>query len=538
MRYAEAARLLVGYWIGGRVMQELALADMVVLFGIGLASAMVAVAALSIRGRGPTGDRAGQGGSEPAGPVLLFHAGELSDASADIRTLFGVGAAELTWKLLHEALVASYPSFPSSPDVLPDRGRVVVPAREGLGIGSLLVECFGDTTRVVLSPDSLSPDSGLAEELGELREVIEAMSFPAWRTSPQGNVTWHNGAYAKLVRKVRGRDADLARPLFDPTGMRIPAGRKTRLSIDIAGRDNKLWYDVTRIEQASGELFFAADANAVVDAEIAQRNFVQTLAKTFAQLSIGLAIFDRNRQLALFNPALIDLTSLPADFLSARPTLPSFFDRLRDLRMMPEPKDYRGWRQQMADLLAAVADGRYQETWTLPSGSVYSVSGRPHPDGAVAFLFEDITAEITLTRRFRSELELGQAVLDDLDDAIAVFSSEGTLALSNRSFHRLWGMDPDRSFAQTTILDATRIWQDRCVPTPLWGELRDFIARREHRVEWSGRVALRSGEALDCLVSPIQNGATMVRFCRDGNGVRHGTRPPPLPEEAPEQTPA
>jgi hypothetical protein len=87
----------------------------------------------------------------------------------------------------------------------------------------------------------------------------------------------------------------------------------------------------------------------------------------------------------LFNPALIDLTALPADFLSARPNLLSFFDRLRDHRMMPEPKNYGSWRHQMADLVAAAADGRYQETWSLPSGAVYSVSGQPHPDGAVAF---------------------------------------------------------------------------------------------------------------------------------------------------------
>ena len=73
-------------------------------------------------------------------------------------------------------------------------------------------------------------------------------------------------------------------------------------------------------------MFYAVDVNAVVSAEISQRKFVQTLAKTFAQLSIGLAIFDRNRQLALFNPALIDLTALPAEFLSARPNLLSFFD--------------------------------------------------------------------------------------------------------------------------------------------------------------------------------------------------------------------
>jgi PAS domain-containing protein len=56
------------------------------------------------------------------------------------------------------------------------------------------------------------------------------------------------------------------------------------------------------------------DVTEIVRAQQAQKNFVQTLTKTFATLSIGLAIFDRNRQLMLFNPALIDLTALPPIF--------------------------------------------------------------------------------------------------------------------------------------------------------------------------------------------------------------------------------
>ena len=62
--------------------------------------------------------------------------------------------------------------------------------------------------------------------------------------------------------------------------------------------------------------------------------------------------------------------------------------------MMPEPKDYRSWRQQMSDLEAAAQNGTYEETWALPTGQTYRVTGRPHPDGAVALLFEDISAEV------------------------------------------------------------------------------------------------------------------------------------------------
>ena len=126
-------------------------------------------------------------------------------------------------------------------------------------------------------------------------------------------------------------------------------------------------------------VFHATCINAVVAAEQAQRNFVQTLAKTFAHLSIGLAIFDRNGQLALFNPALVDLTGLPAHFLSARPTMLSFFDQLRENRRMPEPKNYLNWRQEIADVIAAATDGRYQETWSLETGQTYSVKAARIP---------------------------------------------------------------------------------------------------------------------------------------------------------------
>ena len=224
------------------------------------------------------------------------------------------------------------------------------------------------------------------------------------------------------------------------------------------------------------------------------------------------AIFDRNRQLALFNPALIDLTSLPADFLSARPNLLSFFDRLRDARMMPEPKNYSTWRDQMADLVAAAANGDYRETWSLPSGSIYQVSGRPHPDGAVAFLFEDITAEVTLTRRFRSELEMSEAILDHLDDAVAVFAANGVLTLSNAAYRQLWNVDPDASFAEVTIHDATRDWQSRSMPTPVWGDLRDFVATPVERTTWWAGIRLNNGDEVICTVHPIQDGATLVCF--------------------------
>jgi PAS domain-containing protein len=275
-----------------------------------------------------------------------------------------------------------------------------------------------------------------------------------------------------------------------------------------------LWFDCHGQRLPDGIVHFALPADAAVKAEASLREFVQTLSKTFAHLPTGLAIFDRQRQLALFNPALVDLTGAGVEFLSARPTLYAFLDRLRERHVIPEPKDYATWRQQMMDLEKQASCGLYEETWSLPSGQTYHVVGRPHPDGAVAFLLADITAEITLTRRFRSEIELGQAVVDTVEEAIVVFSPAGELILSNSAYDALWGVEPQLTLGKVTVVDSIRRWQDLSQPDPAFGDIRDFVLALEDRAEWTADLRLLAGDMLGCRIVPLSGGATLVAFAR------------------------
>lgn len=345
--------------------------------------------------------------------------------------------------------------------------------------------------------------------------AISNAPYPIWVTDKEGQVIRANQAYLAYAEKLpdqRQLDEEELPILFRPEDPKKQADTPYRASLHQEGHEAPLWFDVTITDLEKTRIHYATDASAVVKAEIAQRNFVQTLTKTFAQLSIGLAIFDRNRQLALFNPALIDLTALPADFLSARPNLQTFFDRMRENRMIPEPKNYTSWREQIADLVIAASDGRFSETWTLPSGLTYRVTGRPHPDGAVAFLFEDISAEISLTRRFRAELELGQSVMDTLNEAICVFSATGVLTFSNSAYRSLWSMDPDAAFAEVTVRDASRHWQESCPAEPVWAKVRDFVVNFGVREPWQDQVQTKGGESLIVAAAPISGGATLVTF--------------------------
>jgi PAS domain-containing protein len=236
------------------------------------------------------------------------------------------------------------------------------------------------------------------------------------------------------------------------------------------------------------------------------------LTKTFAQLPIGLAIFDVDRKLQLFNPALLDLTQLPADFLSMRPTLLSVLDAMRDRKMLPEPKDYRGWRRRLVELEKAAASGLYEETWNLPDGQTYKVVGRPHPNGAIALMIEDISSEMLRTRRFRADLELGQSVIDQMEDAITVFDQSGLLVISNAAYARLWGHDPSLWVSACNLRNLTAHWRSLTPPSGLWSELEAYVATIGDREAWQAEARLLDGRLLGCRFAPLAGGSTLVRF--------------------------
>ena len=364
------------------------------------------------------------------------------------------------------------------------------------------------------SSDDIHVQRTIEAELETLRANTAAAPFLLWRQNTDGEITWANRAYMTAIETLRG-ETHMVWPLptLFPT-LRTAARSRDGQRIALHGRDGtgESWYDCHVAPVGPDLLCTAIPADEAVRSENRRREFTQTLTKTFAELAIGLAIFDRERRLVLFNPALLDLTNLPTDFLTSRPSLVGFLDRLRENRVMPEPRDYRSWRASIAELEAAAADGTYSEAWSLPDGQTYHVTGRPHPDGAVALLFEDISAEMSLTRRFRAELERSQAIIDAMDDAVAAFSAAGRLTLTNRAYRELWGADGADGLIGQEIGEVMRRWHALSQPSPAWGDFRDYAQRSHDRAEWSANVTMLDGRQLVCRFLPQKGGETLAIF--------------------------
>ncbi len=373
-----------------------------------------------------------------------------------------------------------------------------------------------------------------------LRELLDRAPTLAWSIAADGNVAWANAAY----RERFGVPMDGAEPRIPDAFARVidevpltarPGNSRRRVSVAGGQDGDPRWYEVSQGPGPEGATFgFAIDAEDLVAAEASLRRFVETLTETFAHLPIGLAVFDKNRRLGLFNPSLTQLLKIDAVWLAGRPSLREFLERLRETRQMPDQPDFASFRRKLTELEEGARHGTYEENWVLTSGKVFRVSGRPHPQGALAFLFEDISTAISLERRYRSELELSQATLDRMSEGVAVFDASGMLVFVNSAFERMWGLEPMARLSGPGVGEMTRLWEERCAPTRLWDELRGFATGGQARTSFTTEVETRDGWRLRVLVAPLPDASALVVF-RDltADGIERTRAGAPAPEADP-----
>lgn len=509
--------------------------DPIVIIGallVGCVAAFVLIGLWILQTR-PTSILARSLMQEAEGSVtFLFDDERLIDATPRAYALLKSGQNERSdWENFLGLLSARFPHLRSQLGDLAQLGHKKI-APEDDQPGWIDAEFWHGLARLTLVQDKDRPDQtidpltadAIEHELETLRGIGEDSPQLIWKRDAEGVLVWANRAYIELSETIFPLAEGEIRPwppqeIFKDAPR--PAGSAPVIEmhrIEFSDHTSPTYYEVSSQKRGTETIHFAVDATAVVTAQDAQRNFVQTLTKTFAQLSVGLAIFNAERRLVLFNPALVDLTDLPPDFLIGRPTLFAFLDRLRDGQMMPEPKNYATWRDKMLELETAAEEGSYHESWLLPNGQTFRVSGKPHPDGAIAFLIEDISDEISLTRKFRSQINVSSAVLDNLTSAVAVFSSSGAMIMANAAYHALWGGDEEGILASRDFDEELKIWQGVASPSPLWVKLNEAVLRGNGNMVWDDTVRLSGSVELACQYATLPDGHHQITFTQIAPG--------------------
>jgi hypothetical protein len=349
--------------------------------------------------------------------------------------------------------------------------------------------------------------------------LLDALASPAWVCTASGVLLWGNAAFLRAVDAATLEDAITRRLSFDRGASALvseaaEAGETRRALRWAPVGGQRRAFQVTARPLEGGDVgAWAQDVTDTEDARETLKRHVAAHDETLNHLTDAVAIFDAQRRLAFHNTAFAQIWGLEPAWLAEQPSHAEVLDRLRQRRRLPETVDYSRWKAgELAwyETLAPAPD----DLWALPDGRTLRVVRQPHPLGGLLLLFTDMTGDIRLRAQYNGLIQVQQATLDKLNDAVAVFGSDSRLRLHNEAFARFWNVSEAAIQAATDFDGVVELCVPRLHDRGFWSELKGRVADPDPRA----RIAM-SGEAKtsdDRIVAfqsrPLPDGATLIAF--------------------------
>jgi len=395
----------------------------------------------------------------------------------------------------------------------------------GTGAGDWSIEgrTFSGDAWLRLSPEVESgAGAGAEREAGLGAGVIaDASPAPAWVMDAAGRLVWANRAWLGEVRCGSLEQARAMEASFDRGADQLAAeagrsGTRQEGFRWTAGEGRRRAWKVLAepLAGAGGPvMLFALDMTEAEETRDTLRRHVEAHDETLNHLADAVAIFGPSRRLAFHNTAFQTLFNIDPAWLDERPTHAELLDRLRQRRMLPEVIDYAGWKANELEFYGA-AEAAPDDSWSLPDGRTLRVVRQPHPLGGILLLFSDITGELSLRSRFNAQLQVQTATLDKLNDAVAVFGSDGRLRLHNEAFETFWSLSAEQLETAGEFDAVAELCKTALPDVALWLGLKARVADPdpESRVAVSGEGRTTDGRVAAWQTRPLPDGATLVAF--------------------------
>ena len=348
----------------------------------------------------------------------------------------------------------------------------------------------------------------------DLRAVIMALSFPAFRRDADGQIAFANAAYEALLPPRRaGSEPGGIADVLDPAARTL---QLAALRMGTRLRPLQLTLPVGRFELIetaleTGSVGYLRPVAAPVKVASQDEGRVTALVEA---ISIPAAIYDAHYQLIAFNRAYAELWKA-ADWLKPGLDERTILDRLRREGELPSEPDYRAWRAKHLASYELKAKGE-PEAWHLPDGRTLEVTAAPAGrEGGVIYLFEDISRQLELVSQNRALASVQRSTLNALSDAVAVFGTNGRLQLFNPRLSAMWRLptnflDQNPHIDQVAKVAAAELPEDGAA---IWRDLkRAVIDLTPTRTDTHGRLTLSDGRLLDYAVVRLPDGQKLMSF--------------------------
>ncbi len=400
-------------------------------------------------------------------------------------------------------------------DALSDQGRgfsLIAHELDGRAI-SVRGRAVGATVAVWLEPAGTT----VAQPF-DFRAILDAVPMPVWLRDKTLSLVWGNQAFLQALGLEDENEALSSQSALDKSERDLASaaraegqGMESKRFAVIAGQRRALTFTHTPL--STGQIVGSAiDVTELSAAEARLQQHIDAHAETLDRLTTAVAIFDADQKLTFYNQAFSHLWELDEQFLDQRPADGEILDRLREMRKLPEQRDYQSWKRSRLSLYGHGTEFLPEEQWHLPGGRTLRVIAQPHPFGGLIFLYEDMSERFALETNYNTLIKAQAATLDTLQEAVAVFGSDGRLKLRNAAFARLWELEPAQIEGEPHIQRVAETCTRRFGNDVMWKKLVSSIASSTDRQHDWGQMERNDKIVLSISLAPLPDGGTLVSF--------------------------
>lgn len=360
------------------------------------------------------------------------------------------------------------------------------------------------------------------DALRRLESALDALPVPLWRRDPEQRIVWCNTAYADAGGAERGAFIDGAAKLGgDAIARKLSALARLALAARTSQSDSghlivagarRLYDFVEAPLPDGGTIGMAVDQTEREESGIELARHIGAQGTVLETMPVAIAIFGADKRLKYANSAYARLWRVDEDWLATEPEYGEVLESLRERRRLPEFADFRMFKRQRVALFDSIFEP-IDELMYLPDGTTLRERCLAHPLGGLLFAFEDVTDRLTLERSYNTLIAVQRATLDNLQEGVAVFGSDGKMKLHNPAFARIWDMPEAALIAEPHIGEVIDLMRPFYPADEDWEDtksrLADDIGARE---PVRARLERADGRILDYALVPLPDGATQLSY--------------------------
>ncbi len=365
--------------------------------------------------------------------------------------------------------------------------------------------------------EPLADPRPLIADLNSACAILGLLSKPAFARDTTNKLIFANPAYLQLAQSLGKKGSESHPPeMLEPASLKrhlvAVGGTEAPVRLTIAFPDSRR-FDLVEFQVAGGK---AGYLTPLTDSQPAPLEGLQNhINGIIDALATPIAIFNANRELVQFNRAYASLWGLDLTWLKLGLDERTILDRLRTQGLLPAEPDYKAWRAKHLESYTLKVP-RESDPWHLPDGRTIKVISAPAgPKGGVIYVFEDITERLILESRNRALSNVQRETINALSEGVAVFGTNGRLALFNPRFSALWKL-PMNELGLNPHVDGILDLAAKAMPEDgarVWDELkRAVVDLNPTRSDATGRIARADGRLLDYAIIRLPDGQTMMTF--------------------------